>query len=152
MMWSGYAVLMYGKTYSIKMNNNSGCLSRSTFVYNEVFKLDFFLSLFYPIRFKDRVSRSVTTTKDVVIRVGIKRLHEDLRVTAGQGEYDMWMLRIEQYFQVHDYALWDVIENGNSFMPVPQTTTNAEGTSTTLIPGLVTTKEKAQKKNDVKAR
>ncbi|GKD51683.1 hypothetical protein Tco_1280659 [Tanacetum coccineum] len=34
-----------------------------------------------------------------------------------QGEYDMWRLRIEQYFQVQDYALWDVIENGNSFKP-----------------------------------
>ncbi|GJT68693.1 hypothetical protein Tco_1020173 [Tanacetum coccineum] len=61
-------------------------------------------------------------------------------------------LRIEQYFQVQDYALWDVIENGNSFKPVPQTTTNANGSSTTLIPGPVTTEEKAQKKNDVKAR
>ncbi|GJX36352.1 hypothetical protein Tco_0247909, partial [Tanacetum coccineum] len=69
-----------------------------------------------------------------------------------QGEYDMWRLRIEQYFQVQDYALWDVIENGNSFKPVAQTTTNADGTSTSLIPGLVTTEEKAQKKNDVKAR
>ncbi|GKA23663.1 hypothetical protein Tco_0709696 [Tanacetum coccineum] len=69
-----------------------------------------------------------------------------------QGEYDMWRLRIEQYFQVQDYALWDVIENGNSFKPVAQTTTNVDGTSTSLIPGPVTTKEKAQKKNDVKAR
>ncbi|GJU23406.1 ribonuclease H-like domain-containing protein [Tanacetum coccineum] len=43
-------------------------------------------------------------------------------------------------------------ENGNSFKPVAQTTTNANGTSTSLIPGLVTTKEKVQKKNDVKAR
>ncbi|GJY19133.1 hypothetical protein Tco_0390624 [Tanacetum coccineum] len=61
--------------------------------------------------------------------VGIKRLHDDLEVTAAkeeidletaqttttaklpilkQGEYDMWRLRIEQYFQVQDYALWDV--------------------------------------------
>ncbi|GKC55523.1 hypothetical protein Tco_1078268 [Tanacetum coccineum] len=69
-----------------------------------------------------------------------------------QGEYDMWRLRIEQYFQVQDYALWDVIENGNSFKPVPQTTTNVDGTSTSLIPGPVTTEEKVQKKNDVKAR
>ncbi|GJS94028.1 putative ribonuclease H-like domain-containing protein [Tanacetum coccineum] len=68
------------------------------------------------------------------------------------GEYDMWRLRIEQYFQVQDYALWDVIENGNSFKPVPQTTTNADGSSTSLIPGPVTTKEKVQNKNDVKAR
>ncbi|GKC48004.1 hypothetical protein Tco_1065726 [Tanacetum coccineum] len=69
-----------------------------------------------------------------------------------QGEYDMWRLRIEQYFQVQDYALWDVIENEKSFTPAAQTITNDDGTSTTLIPGLVTTEEKVQKKNDVKAR
>ncbi|GJS23357.1 hypothetical protein Tco_0451989 [Tanacetum coccineum] len=68
------------------------------------------------------------------------------------SEYDMWRLRIEQYFQVQDYALWDVIKNGNSFKPVAQTTTNADGTSTSLIPSPVTTEEKAQDKNDVKAR
>ncbi|GJU93983.1 uncharacterized mitochondrial protein-like protein [Tanacetum coccineum] len=69
-----------------------------------------------------------------------------------QGEYEMWRLRIEQYFQVQDYALWEVIENGNSFKPVPRTTQNADGTSTSMIPGAVTTEEKAQKNNDVKAR
>ncbi|GKE91483.1 hypothetical protein Tco_1572578, partial [Tanacetum coccineum] len=69
-----------------------------------------------------------------------------------QGKYDMWRLRIEQYFQVQDYALWDVKENENSFKPVPQTTTNANSSSTTLIPGPITTKENVQKKNDVKAR
>nr|GEU68088.1 ribonuclease H-like domain-containing protein [Tanacetum cinerariifolium] len=35
---------------------------------------------------------------------------------------------------------------------VAQTTTNVDGTSTTLIPGPVTTEEKAQNNNDVKAR
>ncbi|GJV60448.1 hypothetical protein Tco_1466548 [Tanacetum coccineum] len=69
-----------------------------------------------------------------------------------QGEYDMWNLRIEQYFQLQDYALWDVIKNGNSFKPAAQTTTNTDGTSSTLIPGLVTADEKIQKKNDVKVR
>ncbi|GJX65984.1 hypothetical protein Tco_0300327 [Tanacetum coccineum] len=68
----------------------------------------------------------------------------------------MWVadrkLRIEQYFQVQDYALWEVIENGNSFKPVARTTANADDTSTLTIPGPVTTEEKAQKKNDVKAR
>ncbi|GKB31756.1 putative ribonuclease H-like domain-containing protein [Tanacetum coccineum] len=43
-------------------------------------------------------------------------------------------------------------ENGNAFKPAAKTTTNADGTSTTLIPGLVTTGEKVQKKNDMKAR
>nr|GEW83794.1 hypothetical protein [Tanacetum cinerariifolium] len=69
-----------------------------------------------------------------------------------QDEYDMWRLRIEQYFQLQDYALWDVIENENSFILVAQTTTNADGTSTTLITAPVTTDEMVQKKNDVKAR
>ncbi|GKE96366.1 hypothetical protein Tco_1581221, partial [Tanacetum coccineum] len=64
----------------------------------------------------------------------------------------MWRLRIEQYFKVQDYALWDVIENGNSFKPTAQTTANANGTSTSMIPGPVTTEEMSQKKNDVKAR
>ncbi|GJV90664.1 hypothetical protein Tco_1538477, partial [Tanacetum coccineum] len=68
------------------------------------------------------------------------------------GDYDIWRLMIEQYFQVQDYALWDVIENGNSFKPATQRTKNAEGTSTTLISGPVTADEKVQKKNDVKAR
>ncbi|GJX34328.1 hypothetical protein Tco_0245885 [Tanacetum coccineum] len=69
-----------------------------------------------------------------------------------QGDYEMWRLIIEQYFQIQDYALWDIIENGNSFNPVARTTTNADGTSTSTIPGHVTTEEKVQKKNDVKAR
>ncbi|GJX70251.1 putative ribonuclease H-like domain-containing protein [Tanacetum coccineum] len=72
--------------------------------------------------------------------------------TLKQSEYDMWRQRIGQYFQVQDYALWDVIENGNSFKPTAKTTTNADGTSTTLIPGPVTTKENVQKKYDMKAR
>ncbi|GKE04436.1 hypothetical protein Tco_1396454 [Tanacetum coccineum] len=55
-------------------------------------------------------------------------------------------LRIEKYFQVQDYALWDV--NRNSFKLVAQTTTNADGTSTSLIPGLVTTEEKASSKEE----
>nr|GEX87248.1 hypothetical protein [Tanacetum cinerariifolium] len=42
------------------------------------------------------------------------------------GDYEMWKLRIEHYFQVQDYALWDVIENGNSFKLVPRTIANAD--------------------------
>ncbi|GKE14918.1 hypothetical protein Tco_1422495 [Tanacetum coccineum] len=40
------------------------------------------------------------------------------------GEYEMWAMRIKQYFQIQDNALWEVIEN----------------------------EEKIKKKNDVKAR
>ncbi|GJX96572.1 putative ribonuclease H-like domain-containing protein [Tanacetum coccineum] len=69
-----------------------------------------------------------------------------------QSDYEMWRLKIEQYFQIQDYALWDIIENDNSFNPVARTTTNADGTSTSTILGPVTTEEKVQKKNDVKAK
>ncbi|GKD98751.1 hypothetical protein Tco_1382648, partial [Tanacetum coccineum] len=31
------------------------------------------------------------------------------------GEYEMWAVRIKQYFQIQDYALWEVIENGDSW-------------------------------------
>nr|GEU86486.1 hypothetical protein [Tanacetum cinerariifolium] len=43
-------------------------------------------------------------------------------------------------------------ENGNTFNPVPRITANADGTFTSTISGPVTAEEKAQKKNDVKAR
>ncbi|GJZ73492.1 hypothetical protein Tco_0637638 [Tanacetum coccineum] len=29
-------------------------------------------------------------------------------------EYEMWVIRIKQYFHIQDYALWEVIENGDS--------------------------------------
>ncbi|GJW42757.1 putative ribonuclease H-like domain-containing protein [Tanacetum coccineum] len=103
---------------------------------------DFICVVFVPDRniVKDmdlETAQTTTTTKLPILK---------------QGEYDMWRLRIEQYFQVQDYALWDVIENENSFKPVAQTIINADGTSTSLIPGHVTTEEKVQNKNDVKAR
>ncbi|GJU01968.1 putative ribonuclease H-like domain-containing protein [Tanacetum coccineum] len=43
-------------------------------------------------------------------------------------------------------------KNGNYFQPVPRTTANADGTSTSTIPGPVTIEEKVQEKNNVKAR
>ncbi|GJW11540.1 uncharacterized mitochondrial protein-like protein [Tanacetum coccineum] len=48
------------------------------------------------------------------------------------GEYEMWVIRIKQYFQVQDYALWEVIKNGNLWVSVPQTT-QENGTSVTKI-------------------
>ncbi|GJS77031.1 hypothetical protein Tco_0726912 [Tanacetum coccineum] len=47
------------------------------------------------------------------------------------GEYEMWEIRIKQYFQIQDYALWEVIENGNSWVPIPVTATET-GPSTGL--------------------
>ncbi|GJZ10783.1 hypothetical protein Tco_0545542 [Tanacetum coccineum] len=67
------------------------------------------------------------------------------------GEYEMWVIIIKQYFQVQDYDLWEVIENGNSWVSVPQTT-QENGTSVTKMSIPVTAEEKTNKKNDVKAR
>ncbi|GJS73040.1 putative ribonuclease H-like domain-containing protein [Tanacetum coccineum] len=53
--------------------------------------------------------------------------------------------------QVQDYALWEVIENGNSWVSVPQAA-QENGTSVTKMSVPVTAKEKTNKKNDVKAR
>ncbi|GKC68679.1 hypothetical protein Tco_1101277 [Tanacetum coccineum] len=69
------------------------------------------------------------------------------------GEYEMWEIRIKQYFQIQDYALWEVIENGNSWVPIPETTPPESATSTTIkmiVPPTI--KEETCKKNDVKAR
>ncbi|GJX73534.1 hypothetical protein Tco_0312129, partial [Tanacetum coccineum] len=54
--------------------------------------------------------------------------------------------------QPSDYAIWEIIEEGNSFKPVARTTTNEDGTSTTTIPGVVPAEQKILKKNDLKAR
>ncbi|GKD40492.1 ribonuclease H-like domain-containing protein, partial [Tanacetum coccineum] len=48
------------------------------------------------------------------------------------GEYEMWVIRIKQYFQVQDYSLWEVIENGNSWVSILQTA-QENGTSVTKI-------------------
>ncbi|GJY69927.1 hypothetical protein Tco_0472909 [Tanacetum coccineum] len=63
----------------------------------------------------------------------------------------MWVIRIKQYFQVQDYALWEVIENGNSWVFVPQTA-QENGTSVPKMSVPVTIEEKTNKKNDVEAR
>ncbi|GKF05257.1 hypothetical protein Tco_0035925 [Tanacetum coccineum] len=53
------------------------------------------------------------------------------------GEYEIWRLRIEQYIQMIDYALWDVIEDGAT---LPKTT-SVEGV-VTVMP-ITTAEEKA---------
>ncbi|GJR54155.1 putative ribonuclease H-like domain-containing protein [Tanacetum coccineum] len=68
------------------------------------------------------------------------------------GEYEMWEIRIKQYFQIQDYALCDVIENGNSWVPAPVATTPKTASSTPKMTVPAIAEEKTCKKNDVKAR
>ncbi|GJZ56398.1 putative ribonuclease H-like domain-containing protein [Tanacetum coccineum] len=68
------------------------------------------------------------------------------------GEYEMWEIRIKQYFQIQDYALWEVIENGNSWVPIPVTAPESGPSIALKMTVPSTTEEKICKKNDVKAR
>nr|GEW40638.1 ribonuclease H-like domain-containing protein [Tanacetum cinerariifolium] len=34
------------------------------------------------------------------------------------NEFDLWKMRIEQYFLMTDYSLWEVILNGDSPVPI----------------------------------
>ncbi|GKF46413.1 hypothetical protein Tco_0136215 [Tanacetum coccineum] len=43
------------------------------------------------------------------------------------GEFELWKMRIEQYFLMTDYALWEVILNGDSPLP----TRTVDGVNTT---------------------
>ncbi|GKA69899.1 hypothetical protein Tco_0775963, partial [Tanacetum coccineum] len=61
-------------------------------------------------------------------------------------EYEIWRMRIEQYIQMIDYALWEVIENG---VTLPKTTT-VEGV--VIVMPITTAEEKAQRRLEVKAR
>ncbi|GJR88901.1 hypothetical protein Tco_0212912, partial [Tanacetum coccineum] len=61
------------------------------------------------------------------------------------------VIRIKQYFQIQDYALWEVIKNGDSWVSVPQTA-QENGTLVTNMFIPVTAEEKTNKKNDVKAK
>nr|GEV93878.1 ribonuclease H-like domain-containing protein [Tanacetum cinerariifolium] len=62
------------------------------------------------------------------------------------GEYELWRMRMEQYIQMIDYSLWEVIENGNA----PPMTKVVEGVETTIAP--TTVEEKAQRRLELKAR
>ncbi|GJW99320.1 putative ribonuclease H-like domain-containing protein [Tanacetum coccineum] len=62
------------------------------------------------------------------------------------GEFELWKMMIEQYFLMTNYALWEVIVNGDS--PPPMRT--IDGVETAVPP--TTTEQKLARKNELKAR
>ncbi|GJX78226.1 ribonuclease H-like domain-containing protein [Tanacetum coccineum] len=60
-------------------------------------------------------------------------------------EYDLWLMRIEQYFLMTDYSLWEVILNGNKVLKRTVGETEQEYEPTTA-------EEKQDKRNEMKAR
>nr|GFD14142.1 ribonuclease H-like domain-containing protein [Tanacetum cinerariifolium] len=61
------------------------------------------------------------------------------------GEYDLWLMRIEQYFLMTDYSLWEVIKNGNKVLTKP-----VGSSEQTYEP--TTAKEKQDRRNEMKAK
>nr|GEV29541.1 ribonuclease H-like domain-containing protein [Tanacetum cinerariifolium] len=62
------------------------------------------------------------------------------------NEFDLWKLRIEQYFLMTDYSLWEVILNGDS----PTPTKIVDGFVQVIAP--TTIEQRLAKKNELKAR
>ncbi|GKC77338.1 hypothetical protein Tco_1128112, partial [Tanacetum coccineum] len=62
------------------------------------------------------------------------------------GEFELWRMRIEQYIQMIDYSLWEVIKNGAT---LPKTQM-VEGVMTVMH--ITSAEDKAKKRLEVKAR
>nr|GFB13410.1 ribonuclease H-like domain-containing protein [Tanacetum cinerariifolium] len=62
------------------------------------------------------------------------------------NEFDLWKMRIEQYFLMIDYSLWEIILNGDSHVP----TRLVEGVAQPVAP--TTVEQKLARKNELKAR
>ncbi|GJX32911.1 hypothetical protein Tco_0242766 [Tanacetum coccineum] len=76
-----------------------------------------------------------TTTTTLTTRLPILNL----------GYYDIWLMRIEQYFLMTDYSLWKVVKNGNKVLKKTVRNVEQEYEPTS-------TKEKMDRKNEMKAR
>nr|GFC29279.1 hypothetical protein [Tanacetum cinerariifolium] len=59
------------------------------------------------------------------------------------NEFDLWKMRIEQYFLMTDYSLWEVILNGASTVP----TRIVEGVLQPVAP--TTAEQKLARKNEL---
>ncbi|GJT80056.1 hypothetical protein Tco_1054398 [Tanacetum coccineum] len=105
-----------------------------------VAKLNYYCSKIKTAERVSTVRERIKTEERIKIvwrSVGIKSL---LEVTAVKR------MRMEQYIQMVDYSLWEVIENGNA----PPITKLVEGVETIIAPS--TAEEKAQRRLELKAR
>nr|GFD51597.1 hypothetical protein [Tanacetum cinerariifolium] len=72
------------------------------------------------------------------------------------GKFEQWQFRIQQYLQHEHYALWEVIEFGDSYKVLtntdPDNTTTKKDDEQSGRTVTITTEDMQRKKNDVKAR
>ncbi|GJY57227.1 hypothetical protein Tco_0456342 [Tanacetum coccineum] len=76
-----------------------------------------------------------TTTNNLTARLPI----------LNPGDYDLWLMRIEHYFLMTDYSLWEVIKNGNKVLRRNVGTVKQVYEPTTA-------EEKHDRRNEMKAR
>nr|GFC75151.1 ribonuclease H-like domain-containing protein [Tanacetum cinerariifolium] len=119
------------------------------------------------IRVKDPLSKDLTSGIRAIWRTLLKKtsfLHKKLTLSISMdslsprvvfasklpilnpNEFDLWKIRIEQYFLMTDYSLWEVILNGYS--PVP--TRVVKGVLQLVAP--TTAEQRLARKNELKAR
>nr|GEZ28570.1 ribonuclease H-like domain-containing protein [Tanacetum cinerariifolium] len=90
----------------------------------------------YSLRDKD-----LFKSKDPQVVVAAAKLH-----ILNPNEFDLWKIRIEKYFLMTDYSLWEVILNGDS----PTPTIIVDGVVQVIAP--TTAEQRLAKKNELKAR
>ncbi|GKA95365.1 hypothetical protein Tco_0817403 [Tanacetum coccineum] len=76
-----------------------------------------------------------TTTTNLTVRLPI----------LNPEDYDLWLMRIEQYFLMTDYSLWEVVKNGNKMLK--KTVENVE-----QVYEPTSAEEKLERKNEMKAK
>nr|GFC46441.1 ribonuclease H-like domain-containing protein [Tanacetum cinerariifolium] len=85
--------------------------------------------------------KNLLKSKDPQVVVAAAKLH-----ILNPNEFDLWKMRIEQYFLMTDYSLWEVILNGDS----PTPTRVVDGIVQAVAP--TTAEQRLAKKNELKAR
>ncbi|GJW03056.1 hypothetical protein Tco_1561912 [Tanacetum coccineum] len=88
----------------------------------------------------------VTTARRVSAVVSSQVVAAAKLPVLNPGEFNLWKLRIEQYFLMIDYALWEVIVNGDS----PQPKRTIDGVEQTYPHAIV--EEKLARKNELNAK
>nr|GEW71777.1 hypothetical protein [Tanacetum cinerariifolium] len=103
---------------------------------NDMLPQDKLLTPYISLRDKD-----LEKSKDPQVVVSAAKLS-----ILNPNEFDLWKTKIEQYFLMTDYSLWEVILNGDSLIP------------TSVIDGVVqpialtTAEQRLARKNELKAR
>nr|GEW91861.1 putative ribonuclease H-like domain-containing protein [Tanacetum cinerariifolium] len=104
-------------------------------------------------RLKLKLFKNITTAEDITkAKDPFSKGPPQVVVSAAKlpilnpNEFDLWKMRIKQYFLMTDYSLWEVILNGDSSVP----TRIIEGVAQLVAP--TTVEQKLARKNELKAR